>query len=200
MGTGGEGGLFCGWLLTGVRVGTLSKQDLGGLGGCSVFEGMREAGGDGGVVICSVFVMHCCSCCWETIVVAVTMSLAFSGLGATGMWCWQRVLSAVWRITLVAIALQGCVRGREGVFSATVARTGCCVDATKPELDCDAVPDDVSTKLGLWGGVIHREEKDTKSFGGSGSSDGGRESPESEAGVRGLGLQVFGFGFGFLRL
>lgn len=158
MGTGGEGGIFCGWLLTGVRVGTLSKQDLGGLGGCSVFEGMREAGGDGGVVICSVFVMHCCSCCWETIVVAVTMSLAFSGLGATGMWCWQRVLSAVWRITLVAIALQGCVRGREGVFSATVARTSCCVDATKPELDCDAVPDDVSTKLGLWGGVIHCKE------------------------------------------
>lgn len=47
---------------------------------------------------------------------------------------------------------------------------------------------------------LTREEKDTKSFGGSGSSDGGRESPESEAGVRGLGLQVFGFGFGFLRL
>lgn len=45
---------------------------------------------------------------------------------------------------------------------------------------------------------LTREEKDTKSFGGSGSSDGGRESPESEAGVRGLGLQVFGFGF--LRL
>lgn len=52
--------------------------------------------------------------------------------------------------------------------------------------------DDVSTKLGLWGGVIHKEERDTKSFGGSGSSGGRRESQESEAGVRGLGLQGFG--------
>lgn len=39
---------------------------------------------------------------------------------------------------------------------------------------------------------LTREERDTKSFGGSGSSDGMSESQESEAGVRGLGLQGAG--------
>lgn len=39
---------------------------------------------------------------------------------------------------------------------------------------------------------LTREERDTKSFGGSGISDGRRESQESDAGVRGLGLQGFG--------
>lgn len=39
---------------------------------------------------------------------------------------------------------------------------------------------------------LTREERDTKSFGGSGISGGRRESQESEAGVRGLGLQGFG--------
>lgn len=39
---------------------------------------------------------------------------------------------------------------------------------------------------------LTREERDTKSFGGSGSSGGRSESQESEAGVRGLGLQGFG--------
>lgn len=111
------GELFCGWVLTGVRVETLSKQGFEGL--CSVFEGMSEAGGDGGVVICSAFAIHCCCCCWQTIV-ADTVSLVFSGLGATGMWCWQSVLSAVWRMTLVAMALQGWA----GVFSAMGVRTG----------------------------------------------------------------------------
>lgn len=38
---------------------------------------------------------------------------------------------------------------------------------------------------------LTREERDTKSFAGSGSSSGRRESQESEAGVRGLGLQGF---------
>lgn len=66
------------------------------------------------------------------------------------------------------------------------------MDAARPELDWSVAPDDVSTKLGLWGGVMHNEERDTKSFGGSGSSGGRRESQESEAGVRGLGLQGFG--------
>lgn len=40
---------------------------------------------------------------------------------------------------------------------------------------------------------LTREERDTKSFGGSESSGIERESQESEAGVRGLGLQGFGF-------
>lgn len=40
--------------------------------------------------------------------------------------------------------------------------------------------------------LLTREERDTKSFGGSGISDGRRESQESEAGVRGLGLQGLG--------
>lgn len=127
MGIGGVGVLFCGWVLTGVRVETLSKQGFEGLVGCSVFEGTSEAGGDGGVVICSAFVIHCCCCrcCgWQTIV-ADTVSLVFSGLGATGMLCWQSVLSAVWRMTLVAMALQGCGgEGRAGVFSAMGVRTG----------------------------------------------------------------------------
>lgn len=105
---------------------TLFKQEFEELAFCSVLEadnvGVRGAGGDGGVVICSVFVMHCC--CWQT-VAAVTVSLVFFGLGATGMRCWQGVLSAVWRMTLVAMALQGCGRGgREVVFSAMGARTG----------------------------------------------------------------------------
>lgn len=129
------GGLFCGCVLTGTGVEKLSKQSFEGLACCSVIEAdnvnVRGAGGDEGAFICSVFVMHscccccCCSCCcWQTIA-AVAVSLVFSGLGATGMWCWQGVLSAVWRMTLVAMALQGCGRGgREGVFSAMGARTG----------------------------------------------------------------------------
>lgn len=39
---------------------------------------------------------------------------------------------------------------------------------------------------------LTKEERDTKSFGTSGISGGRRESQESEAGVRGLGLQGLG--------
>lgn len=42
---------------------------------------------------------------------------------------------------------------------------------------------------------LTREERDTKSFGGSEISGGRMESQESDAGVRGRGLQ----GFGLLR-
>lgn len=101
-------GLFCGWGLTGVRVGVgeaLSKLFLGGLDGCSVFgAGVRGARGDEGALV-TVFVT-CCCLCWHS-VPAVAVSLVFSELGATGMRCWQGVLSAVWRMTLVAMALQG---------------------------------------------------------------------------------------------
>jgi hypothetical protein len=110
-------------------------------------------------------------------------------------------------MTLVAIALQGCDgMGRGGVLSA-IGDRACrwtpdpqrCEDAAKPELGlpvgevlgCRAELE-VSVKVGLWGGVIHREERETKSLVGSGSSVGSRESQESDAGVRGLGLQGFG--------
>lgn len=39
---------------------------------------------------------------------------------------------------------------------------------------------------------LTREDRNTKSLEGSGSSGGRRESQESDAGVRGLGLQGFG--------
>lgn len=44
-------------------------------------------------------------------------------------------------------------------------------------------------KLGLWGGVILSDERETKSFGVSGRSGERSRSQESEAGVRGRGLQ-----------
>lgn len=42
------------------------------------------------------------------------------------------------------------------------------------------------------GCTLTKEESETKSFGGSSGSGGRRESQESEAGVRGLGLQELG--------
>lgn len=70
------------------------------------------------------------------------------------MWCWQGVLSAVWRMTLVAMALQGCGRcGRGEDFPGTGAGAAwwcpdprCCEDIAWLELDWSVK---VSTKLGL---------------------------------------------------
>lgn len=106
METLGVGGLFCGWVTTGAGVESLSKQGFEGPP-APFSEGTRE-GGDGGVVLC----------CWT--ILSVTVSIGFSGVGATGMCLWQIVRSAVWRMTLVAMALQA-GNWREGVFSAARA-------------------------------------------------------------------------------
>lgn len=70
------------------------------------------------------------------------------------MCCWQGVLSAVWRMTLVSMALQGCgTHEWEDLFSAMGGRTGgwrpgprCGEHAETPE---PAWSVRVSAKLGL---------------------------------------------------
>lgn len=74
----------------------------------------------------------CCCCCWRR-------PVAFSKLGATGMWYWHGELSAVWRITLVAMDLQG--GAIEGGLLATEVAAHC-----EGALLLD---DEVSVKLGL---------------------------------------------------
>lgn len=172
---------------------TLSKEGSEVLTQCCV---SNTAGGGG------VFVMHSCCCRTDTTVppVTVTLLVVFCEMEVTGMCCCRhRSLSAVCLMTLVAMALQGCGgAGREGVVSGVFASTGCwspdpesAVDTVGLGLDWTVLLGEISTKLGLWGGVMHREERDTKSLEGSWISSGRRESQESEAGVRGRGLQGF---------
>lgn len=150
----------------------LSKDGCEGAARCSVCTAV------GGVLICPVF--DRCSCgFWRR---AGPVGLFPRWVAVVGMWFLQWGLSAVWRMTLVAMALQGC----GGVFSAMGARTGWC---SPDEQRWDGTEPEESTKLGLCGGVMHREESDTKSLGDSDSSGAGRESQESEAGVRGRGLR-----------
>lgn len=117
MGVAAVGGLFCSRVLTKVEVETLSKQGFEGLCEGSGYEGTRRPARDRGVVICTAFAKQA--------ILSVVAYTAFSELTAAGTWRWQRFLSAVWRMTLVAMALQGCGgAGREGVLSVEGARLG----------------------------------------------------------------------------
>lgn len=158
--------------MMGAGVEVVSEQNLVGVA-CSDLEawdvGACGGRGGGGGFSGSIFAVLCasrcccCCCCWQAPAL-MALSLVFSGSGAVGMCCWQGALSAVWRMTLVSMALQGCGRHEwEEQFSAMGGRTGgwrpgprCCEDTETPE---PAWSVNVSAKLGLWGGVIHWTEK-----------------------------------------